>query len=207
MFVGMPTLYYFDVSSNLLTQINMSSLSINSHNVLLKASSMIHLHNYPFYFDSFITKQSTYTYTMNFNNNSLTNVFFNFNQLFSVFNNVIQSEDKYMLLKQAAINLSPSNPTRCDCGLYNDVNFILNGPYDSSLKPSSLNSSSFAKTFCISANKSTNIYTMVLKKNYTFIDQICPGTLADSRAVTLSFSLGIYLFLNWMHLTIKKMSF
>ncbi len=205
--MGMPTLYYFDVSSNLLTQINVSSLSINSHNVLAKASSMIHVHNYPFYFDSFITKQSAYTYTMNFNNNSLTNVFFNFKQLFAIFNSVIPSEDKYMLLKQAAINLSPKNPTQCDCGLYEDVNFIMNGPYDSSLKPTSLNSSNFAKTFCLSANRSTNIFTTILRKNYTFIGQICPSAMLDNRAVTMSFSLGIYLFLTWMLLTIKNMTF
>jgi hypothetical protein len=194
----MPNLYDFDVSSNLMTQIIMSNLSEYSHNVLAKAKAMITLQNNSLYFDTFFNKQSAYTYTINFNNNSLTNVFFNFKQLFSVFNSVIPSEDKYMLLKQAAVNLSPTNPTRCDCGLYNDVDFILNGAYNSSLKPTSLNSSNFAKTFCLSANKSTNIYTMVLKKDYTFIRQICPSAILNNRAIASKFSLGIYTILIWI---------
>ena len=188
----MPVLFNFDLNSNLLTQINMSNLSEYSKNVLAKAKAMITLQNNSLYFDTFLTKQSGHTYTFNFNNNSLTNVFFNFKLLFALFNSVLPSENEYTLLKQAAINLSPTNPTRCDCGLYDDINFIMNGAYNSSLKPTSLDSSDFAKTSCLSENKSTNIYTMVLKKNYTFIRQICPSAILNNRAVALKFSLGIY---------------
>ena len=126
MFVGTPLLYNFDLSSNILTQINMSNLSEYSQNVLAKAKAMITLQNNSLYFDTFINKQSTYAYTINFNNNSLTNVFFDFSKLFLLFDTVIPAESKYMLKKQAGILLSPSNPIACDCGLLSDINFILN---------------------------------------------------------------------------------
>lgn len=149
----------------------------------MKANTMITTLNYPYYYDTFINKQSAYTYSLTFDNNSFTNVMFNFYQTYSLFDGVIPSENKYMLKKFAGITLSPSNPTLCDCGLLGDFSFILNGAYSSSLKPTTLNTSNLAKTFCLYSGKSYNIYSLVLYKNFSLIRQFCPSITSRAGIV------------------------
>ena len=173
-FVGMPVLQYFDISSNLLSQINLNNVSVNSNNVMAKAKILVQ--NNSLYFDTFIKsfyQQQTFPYLMNFTNNNLTNVVFNFIQLHTLVNSVIPVESVYLLQKLASINLSPNNLIQCDCGIFDDFNFILNGPYNSSIKPVNLNTSNLAKTNCKHAEISYNIYSLVSINDLTLANQIC----------------------------------
>jgi hypothetical protein len=173
----MPVLQYFDISSNLLSEINLNNISINSYNVMAKANQMIHIHQSPVYFDSFIKsfyQQSPFPYLMNFTNNNLTNVVFNVSHLYALVNSVIPISDTYMLQKIASIMLSPKNPLVCDCGMYSDFNFVINGAYSASIKPTGLNTSNLANTFCRYDNITYKIYSLVISKNLSSINKFCP---------------------------------
>ena len=152
-----------------------------------KAQTMLLLQNDPVYYTSFFIKffsSGTFPYLMNFTNNSLTNVLFNFSQLYTMINSVIPAEDTYLLQKQASILLTPENQIICDCGLYSDFNFIINGAYSTSLKPTGLSTSNLANTYCKYANVLYNIYSLVASQNTTSISKFCASVSLNSSAVS-----------------------
>ena len=178
-FVGMPLLYYLDMSNNSLTQINVTNLSTNSINIITKANAMITSQNYPAYYDSFINTQSAFTYNLNFSSNMLTTVKFDFSDIYQLFIQVIPSESIYMLKKLSSISLNPGNPVQCDCGIYSDYNFVLNGAFNRSYLPTSLNTSQISRTYCNFVNASFNLYKQIQSNNISLY-QICPSISSAS---------------------------
>ena len=121
-FVGMPQMNLIYLDSNMLTSVEVIALSQQSLNVIKKAKQALETNAS---YMNFISEPSQfgYYYYYGLNENSITNVHFNFqallNQIFTPF--------KVNFLKRfLAISMfSEREKVICDCNIYNDLNFLI----------------------------------------------------------------------------------
>ena len=182
-FVGMPLLYYLDMSGNQLTSINVTSLSTNSLNVMSKSKQLIANLSSPNYFDDFIVGQTGMSYTLNFSSNLLTTVSFDFADIFTVFDGIIPLEDSFLLAKIAGISLFGNNIT-CTCEQFSDFNFLLYGAYNHTLLPSNFSTSPLASSNCL--YKTTMITLNQFISSYSSLSRMCLTSSKNTASMKLN---------------------
>jgi hypothetical protein len=173
----MPMLKYFDASNNQITSINISSLSQNSENVLAKLGHIIEKYNNTNYFISAIKQNKNFFYS--FSNNLMSNVFFNLETLYPAIMDVLDIRD-ILLLKFSSIVLKNNEKLNCDCNLFNDIDFIINGPFTESPFYSNLFNTFISLTQCLQNTTKSflfyDIYNEVKNSSYFCIN-------SDSTAI------------------------
>ena len=194
LFVGMPILNYLDLSSNMLTSINVTSLSVNSLNVMSQAIEIMSSQNSSHYFDSFLQVQSYVTYTLNLSLNSLQNVNFDFADIFTIFDSILPIDDRYLIPKMLGISLMPGNNISCSCTIYSDLHFLLYGAYNHSLLPSSYATSNLMGSTCNYINQTIFLSQLISQNNSSSISQsqVC----SPVRRSALRSNNSVYIFYN-----------
>ena len=201
-FVGMPLLNYLDLSNNMLTSINVASLSTNSLNVMSQTKEMMSNKSWSSYLNSFMQSQDGSTYTLNMSLNSLQSVKFDFADMFTIFDGILPSEDVYLISKMLGISLLPGNSISCSCDIYSDLNFLLYGAYNHTLLPSTYSVSNLAESTCNYKNQTILLSQLISQNNSNSILQswLCSSArnsnliLKDFLSISIIPYILLYLF-------------
>ena len=174
--VGMPILSSFDISFNQIKEINVSKLSVNSINVMKKLNQVIKAYNNREFFVNTISQRTEFVYC--FSNNVIESLFFNFGEIYNFIADVIPITDN-LLLRFSSILLE-NNRINCDCGLYKDFNFLVNGPFSESIYYSNLSEASIAATKCATISKNEiSVLSTLLKNRSSMISSNCKSVASS----------------------------
>ena len=175
-FFGMPILRRLELNFNQIRIINVTDLSENSKNVINKIKSAIEAFNYSSVFSDIINYRKHFWYS--FDNNKIESVFFNFELIYNTYMSFLSIE-KNLMMKFSSISMDV-NPIKCDCGLYKDYSFLVNGPFNYSLYNFNLSQTHTVQTICFfEKDTGINLYSLILEKNWEIISHFCaiPFTL------------------------------
>ena len=182
LFFGMPILRRLDLSFNQLKIINVTELSDNSKNVINKTKFAIEAFNYSSVFADIINNRTHFWYS--FDSNQLESVFFDFELIYNSFMSFLSIE-KSLMMKFSLISLN-ENPIKCDCGLYKDISFLANGPFNYSMYNFNLSPTHMVRTMCfIKEDTNFTMYSLILEKKWEIISDFCaiPFTLQTMKPV------------------------
>ena len=187
-FTGMPLLNFFDVAFNKITSINISTLSENSENVLAKLGHIIELYDNQNYFNLAIKQNTEFFYS--FSNNLITSAFFNLETLYSAIMDVLDIRES-LLLKFSSIDFENNENLNCDCNFFNDIDFMINGPFTELPLYSSIENSNISSTKCLENNVEIKIFYDILneKKNSS---NFCTNSISTTIECTTSTSINTY---------------
>ena len=172
LFVALPLMVEFDVSNNQLDIISIDSVSTNSINFL---NNMNKTPNKQTLVDRI---NSAVGFKYLFNNNLITNVSFSFELIYNSVTSVLPVSDN-LLVKFTSVNLK-SNSILCDCNLFKDINFILQGPFSESPYYSNLTETSLFATQCLNSKSKYSMASMMINKKL----KLCPNTTTASNTIT-----------------------
>lgn len=187
---GMPFLIQFDLSNNQIIQINITNISQNSEKIsqlIKKKYETGVLVEFVYATCNFIYNQLD-NYFLFLNNNQIEYFEFGFKEIYQTFmkiNGFIS--DDYLYVRFTSILLG-SERINCSCGLFEDFNFLINGPLNESQYFESLNKSLLASTQCkANNNESINIISDLTSGKSQFW-----GTcIQNSAARFLNFNLNL----------------
>ena len=162
LFVALPLMVEFDVSYNQLDIISIDSLSTNSINFL---NNMKKIQNKQTFVDRI---NSAISFKYLFNNNLIKNVSFSFELIYNSVTNVLPISDN-LLVKFTSVSLK-SNSILCDCNLFTDINFILQGPFSESPYYSNLTETNLFSTQCLNSKSKFSMASMAINKKL----KLCP---------------------------------
>lgn len=183
-FVAMPLLTELELAGNEISSINVNDLSVNSYNVLAKVKSVIDQYNNEDYFIQGIS--STTQFYFGFTQNLIQSVYFNFEAIYNGVTSVIGISDN-LLIKFGSIDLV-MNPINCDCHLFKDFDFIVNGPFGDSQYYSNFTETLLVQTECANPNDNNaalNMFYSVFNQE-TVENTFCSADPTSSRASTAS---------------------
>lgn len=183
-FVAMPLLTELELAGNEITSINVNDLSVNSYNVLAKLKAVIDQYNNEDYFIQGIS--STTQFYFGFTQNLIQSVYFNFEAIYNGITSVIGISDN-LLIKFGSIDLV-MNPINCDCRLFKDFDFIVNGPFGDSQYYSNFTETLLVQTECANPNDNNaalNIFYSVFNQETTE-STFCSADPTSSTASTTS---------------------
>jgi hypothetical protein len=160
-FTGMPLLNFLDMTQNRFPNLTVKQLSEQSIKVIdtIKA----YAHNLPSYVSPYI-KDNT-NVTIDLSNNVIMYLKLNFEAIYSKLSELKQygNIDNNLLLKFSSVNLY-ADMIRCDCNIYKDFNFLINGPFANNGYYSYLANSSISNTMCVDKNVNYNILEEIESK-------------------------------------------
>jgi hypothetical protein len=183
-FVAMPVLTELELAGNKITSININDLSVNSYNVLAKVRSVIDQYQNEDYFVEAISSRTEFYF--GFTQNALQSVYFNFEAIYNGITSVISISDN-LLIKFGSIDLE-MNPINCDCNLYKDFDFIIDGPFGDSPYYSNFTDTLLVLTECANKNANNDPINMFLSIANQEIngDTFCSTGSSASKASTTS---------------------
>ena len=183
-FVAMPLLAEFELAGNEIASINVNDLSVNSYNVLAKVKSVIDQYNNEDYFVQGINSRTEFYF--GFTQNLIQSVYFNFEAITNGITSVLGVADS-LLKKFGSIHLE-MNPITCDCPLFKDLDFIINGPFGDSQYYSNFTDTLLVLTECANPNDNNaalNMFYSVFNQETTE-STFCSADPTSSRASTAS---------------------
>jgi hypothetical protein len=166
----MPILKRLELDFNQLKTINVTELSDNSKNVINKTKYVIEAFNYSSVFADIINYRKEFWYS--FDNNKIESVFFDFELIYNAYMSFLSIETNLMM-KFSSISMD-RNPIKCDCGLYKDMSFLANGPFNYSMNNFNLSQTHTVQTMCfIKEDTDFTMYSLILEKKWEIISDFC----------------------------------
>ena len=178
MIVGMPILSTFDISFNQIKEINVSQVSVNSMNVIEKMNQVIKTYNNREYFANTISQRTEFGYY--FTDNVIESIYFNFEGIYNAITDAIPISDN-LLLRFSSILLE-TNKINCDCGIYKDFNFLVNGPFSESIYYSNISNTYLAATQCATISEKISILQVALENKQDIISTFCESASSVTSA-------------------------
>ena len=146
MFFSMPILTVLDLRYNQLTSVAIAEISIHSKNILGKFFQFVSDEsNKRAIVPLFFAKTELYFF---FSNNLIRKANFNFELVYNEIVPYMPEISNAIFFKFMSINLEYNPNLRCDCDLYKDFAFLIDGPFRQSYMYSFLVSSEISYTNC-----------------------------------------------------------
>jgi hypothetical protein len=177
LFIALPLMVNFDISSNQLDLISIESLSQSSIDFLNNLKGEVGSIKQAIV--DRINSINSFNYL--FINNLIKHVSFNFELIYNSVTNVLPISDN-LLLRFSSINLK-SNSILCDCKLSKDINFILQGPFSDSPYYSNLTETSLFSTQCSNLKSKYSMASMANNKKLNLCQNKTNGSNATSTAL------------------------
>ena len=160
-FIGMPLLNYLDMSQNRFPNLTVRELSVESNKIISTVKDFAA--SLPAYVWPYI-KDNT-NITINLSNNVIMYLKLNFEAIYSKISELKNygNIENNLFLKFASVNLY-ADMIRCDCSIYKDFNFLVNGPFTKNIYYSYLETASISNTMCVYKNINYNIVEEIQSK-------------------------------------------
>lgn len=170
-FIGMENLYYLNMSSNLLTNLSISSISKVSADSFVEFYKYVYMEKYEN--EAKFLKNLSY---ISFTNNTLTSVKFSFELMYTYMTGLVEIDELVYLVLTSIMFYE--NRVKCSCDIYNDFKFIVD-LYQSKFNMINLTlmDRRISKNRCFDEhNKSYNIVKLILSNNLTLFEHCNNGT-------------------------------
>ena len=160
-FTGMPLLNYLDMTQNRFPNLTVRELSDESIRIINTVKD--YAASLPSYVLPYI-KDNT-NITINLSNNVIMYLKLNFEGVYSKISELKKygNIENNLFLKFLSVNLY-ADMIRCDCNIYKDFNFLINGPFTQNFYFSYLANASISNTMCVDKNINYNIVEEIQSK-------------------------------------------